>query len=120
MSDFLQRANELIGVPYDAENNHCYTLVMELLPRAPKIDFVAVNLFNSIKKIDAEIVELQLREVSIFENEDIILLGRDGIYHHVGVFYGDGIIHADSERGVVYDDFNQMKKLFSCVKGLRL
>jgi len=117
---FLQRANSLIGEPYNKDTNHCYSLVMQLLPNAPKIEHVVNGIYASVNKINYEVKALKLKEVKEFQNEDIILLGRSTIYHHVGVYYDGGIIHADEDRGVVYDSMVQLKKFYPNMRGLRL
>ena len=120
MSKFLLKANELIGQPYNKKTNHCYSLVMQLLPNAPKIEAIAEGVYNSVKKISKEIEIHKLKEIENFKDEDIILLGRDKIYHHVGVYYNGGVIHSDLERGVVYDNMVQLKKIYPDFKGLRV
>ncbi len=116
---FENKVNSLIGKPYDEYKAHCYDLVMDLLPDAPKVDFVADSLFKSVKQIDTTIKEHKLIPVNSYKDKDIILLGRNGTYHHIGVYYNGGVIHADT-RGAIYESMSKIKLYYSHIKGVRV
>lgn len=117
---FLQKANLAIGQKYDRNTNHCYSLVMELLPNAPKIEYMVGSASGSALTIEKSIKLYNLKSVDKFENEDIILMGTDGVYSHVGVYYNGGVVHSDVKRGVVYDRLEQLQKIFLNIRGVRL
>lgn len=116
---FEDKVNNLIGQPY-SDKNHCYALVMQLVPDAPKVEFLADGIYKSIKQIEHTQTEYNLKNVDNYKNKDIILLGNNEIYHHVGVYYEGGIVHSDIKNGVVYNSLEQLKKIYSSVKGLRV
>lgn len=116
---FEDKVNSLIGKPYEAYNAHCWTLVEDLLDNAPKIKGTAETLATSVKHFKKELLSHNLKEVNVYKDKDIIILGKNGTYFHVGVFYKGGIIHA-SENGIVYQPLNEIKKIYTEIKGLRL
>lgn len=119
MSEFIDKINSLIGKPYDLYEAHCYNLVMDLIPDAPKVEFVADSLYKSIKQIDTTIKDYRLQPVNKYRNKDIILLGRNGVFHHVGVYYDGGVVHAD-KNGVIYEKMSRIKLYYSHIKGIRI
>ncbi len=116
---FEEKANELIGMPYDAYKSHCWDLVMHLLPDAPKLDGTAETLTHTVKQFKNELEHNNLEETVILQNRDLIVMGRDGMFFHAGVFYNGGVIHA-SLKGVVYEPISAIHRLYNSVKGLRL
>lgn len=116
---FEERVNELIGKPYDEANYHCWDLVCDLLPDAPKVNGSAASLTASVKSFKSALVYTQLKEVQEYENEDIIILGRFDTYYHAGVYYGGGLIHA-THGGVAYQRMSDIKKVYTRIKGLRI
>ena len=119
MGAFEDKVNELIGQPYDAVDSHCWHLVEELVPFAPKLDVTAKTLTTSVKHFDKELKLHNLNEVANFEDKDIIVLGREDIFFHAGVYYDGGVIHASLE-GVIYQQLDIINKIYSSIKGLRL
>ena len=116
---FEDKANLLIGKPYDAYKNHCYDLVMDLLPDAPKLQGTAESLTHSIKQFREELNTNDLEEVTMLQNKDIVVMGRNDIYFHAGVFVNGGVVHA-SLSGVVYEPMTSIHRQYNCVKGLRI
>ena len=116
---FEDKANSLIGKPFDAYKAHCWTLIEDLLPNAPKIKGTAETLFISVKHFKKQLSSHSLQEVTDYQNKDIIILGKNNSFFHAGVFYENGVIHA-SEQGVVYQSLKDIKKLYTEIKGLRV
>lgn len=116
---FEDKINDIIGKPYSAKEFHCYSLVEYLVEKAPKLEGTAKSLTCSVKHFKKELYSHSLEEVDLFKNKDIILLGRNNIFFHIGVFYNDGIVHA-TEDGVVYQSMATIKTLYQNIKGLRV
>ena len=116
---FEDKVNSLIGKPYEAYKAHCWTLVEDLLDNAPRIKGTAETLTKSVKHFKKELLSHNLKEVDIYQDKDIIILGKNNTFFHAGVFYKGGIIHA-SESGVVYQSLFEMKKIYTEIKGLRV
>jgi len=117
---FYDKVNEVIGQPYDCENNHCWHLVEHLVPWAPRVEIEAANLTTSVKVIGRELERSELQEIapSDLRDEDIVVLGRGGTFHHAGVFCNGGIVHADSV-GTIWQSLNDIKRTYPDIKGLR-
>jgi hypothetical protein len=116
------KANSVIGKPYDAYKSHCWHLVEYLQPLAPKLDVSADNLYKSVKHFDEEI-EKNINDLdSIAEgfmlDGDIVLLGRGEKLFHAGVYLNNGVIHA-SDIGVVFERYAIIKQKYPVQKGLR-
>ncbi len=116
---FEDKVNDLIGKPFDAYKFHCWTLVEDLLPNAPKIEGTAKTLSVSVKHFKKELVSHNLKEVDLLQDKDIIIMGKNDTYFHAGVFYKGGVVHA-SEFGVIYQPLKDIKKTYTQVKGLRI
>ena len=116
---FEDKVNSLIGKPFDAYKYHCWSLIEDLLIDAPRIEGTAKTLAISVKHFKKALFSHNLSEVSEFIDKDIIIMGKNETYFHAGVYFQGGIIHA-SENGVVYQPLNEMKKIYSEMKGLRL
>ncbi len=117
----LRKVNSLIGKTYDPNDFHCWTLIEELIPNAPKIDFVVDSITASVKKIDSE---LKLNE-SLFEfptkpeDGDIILFALKSSYLHVGIYWKNVIIH-NSEFGVRTEAYKVLLNKYKKTKILRV
>lgn len=116
---FEDKVNSLIGKPFDAYEYHCWSLVEDILPTAPKIEGTAKTLSVSVKHFKKELFSHNLLEVSDYKDKDIIIMGRNDTYFHAGVYFKGGIIHA-SENGVIYQPLSEIKKIYTEIKGLRL
>ena len=110
--------NDIIGKPFNAETFHCWTLVEELLPEAPKLDVTATSIIKSIKHFRDEMPEIGLIEVDTYENGDIIVLGKNGVYMHAGVYYDGGLVHVD-HYGARYQPMKDIDKVYTMKQGLR-
>ncbi len=119
MKTFEDKANDLIGQSYDIYKAHCWDLVMELIPEAPKLQGTAENLTKSVKHFKHELELSSLEEVQMLYNKDIVIMGRNDTYFHAGVYYEGGVIHA-SLNGVVYEPIQSIHRQYNCVKGLRV
>jgi len=115
---FVDTVNTLIGKPYDAQYFHCWTLVELLLPYAPKVQVTAANLTVSVKEFKDRTQATNLKEVTDFGDKDIIVLGRNEVYHHAGVFFNGGIIHVD-KLGTRWQLLSDMAKVYPSIKGFR-
>lgn len=113
-----EKINSVIGKPYDAYKAHCWDLVEFLVEGAPKVDLTANTLLMSVKNFKEEIPASNLKEVSNYMNNDIILLGRNNTFFHAGVYYNDGVVHA-GENGVVYEPLKTIKQYYTLIQGLR-
>ena len=113
-------ANSLIGKPYDHYTSHCWQLVEELVEGAPKISGVASSVTASVRqfKDHAEAHYDTMKEVTTYQDGDVIMLGRGDTLFHAGVSYRGGVIHA-SPNGVVLDSMRRIKLLYPTIKGLR-
>ncbi len=118
---FEEKANGIIGLPYDKFAAHCWNLVEFLVPDAPKIEGTAATLTTSVKHFQKELEDHNLNEIDEvnLQNKDIVILGRNNIMFHAGVYYDGGIIHA-SEMGVVYQPMSFIKRLYGNIQGLRV
>jgi len=122
MKTFEDKINSLIGQPYNKHTAHCWDLVEFLIPFAPKAEGVAQSLRVSVKHFDRELKKHNLNEIlneKDFENKDIIVMGKDGIFYHAGVYYDGGVVHAQ-EGGATYTPLDMIKKMYSDFKGLRV
>jgi len=120
MITFEDNVNRLIGLPYDAYKAHCWHLVEELIPTAPKLEGTAKSLTASVRHFESELHKHTLTEVKDenYKDRDIVILGRNNIYFHAGVYYDGGVIHA-SREGVVYQSMSSIKLLYTNIQGLR-
>lgn len=118
---FEDKVNGVIGKPYDAYKAHCWNLVEYLVPGAPSIEGSAKNLTTSVKHFKQELNAHALNEIDVSElqNKDIVILGRNNVMFHAGVWYDGGIIHA-SDMGVIYQPLSIIKQLYSNIQGLRV
>ena len=118
---FEDKINDVIGKPYDAYKAHCWDLVMYLVPDAPHLKGTADSLISSIRQFEYEMAHHNINELeeSDLRNRDIVILGRNNIMFHAGVYYDGGIVHA-SERGVVYEQMSTIKVMYSNIRGLRV
>ncbi len=121
MMTFEDKVNGIIGLPYDKYKAHCWDLVEFLVPDAPKIFGTAKTLATSVKHFKTELEIYKLNEIDIkdFKDKDIVILGRNNIMFHAGVYYDGGVIHA-SESGVVYQPMDFIKKLYGNMQGFRV
>ncbi len=121
MMSFEDKINGIIGKKYDAIHFHCYDLVMFLVPMAPTINGDNKNLTCTVKQFKEEIPNYNLEEIQErdFKDKDIILLGGNNIYHHVGVYFDGGVVH-NSNDGVVYQPLFMIKKLYNSIQGVRV
>jgi len=115
---FAEEINKLIGKPFHPETFHCWTLVEILLPRAPKLDVTASSVFKSIKHFRDEVPATTLEEVDSYEDKDIIVLGKNGVFMHAGVYYDGGIVHTD-HTGVRYQRMKDIDKVYTMKQGFR-
>jgi len=115
-----EKINNYIGKQYDSKDFHCWHLVMELVPDAPKIDTLHKNLLATIGEFEDNIEKYQLREVDAYQDGDIIILGNNNIFHHAGVFYDNGVAHNHEKYGVIYESMDSIKRIYQNIKGLRV
>ena len=115
---FYDKVNEVIGRPYDSTKNHCWHLVEYLVPTAPKLEGEALSLAISVKHFKEELDRTALQEVTNFKDQDIIVMGRGGTFHHAGVFCNGGVVHADT-IGTIWQTLADLRKVYPEVKGLR-
>ena len=117
---FYDKVNEVIGKAYDAEKSHCWNLVEYLVPTAPKLEGQASSLRISVDLFKKELDRTKLTDVSIdhLKDQDIVVLGRGGVFHHAGVYCNGGVVHADV-HGTVWQSMADMRKIYPEVKGLR-
>ncbi len=118
--NIYERANSVIGKPYDAYKAHCWHLVEFLQPLAPKIDATAESLYRSVKEFKSNIDAHKdvVQEVEKYQDGDIILLGRSGNYFHAGVYLYGRVVHAN-DTGVVAEEYGIIKLKYPLLKGLR-
>lgn len=114
----LEKAQELIGKPYDAKLYNCWHLVMDLVPTAPKVDVVATKIV-AMSFFNNEDYYTGFTEVKEPRNGDIVLMGNiPGKLHHAGVYINNGIIHADNPS-VMFRSIVFMKRLYKEVRFYR-
>ncbi len=119
MIQFEEKANDLIGKPYKAYGANCWDLVTDLVPEAPYIKASADSLKRSVETFKKELDINDLEEVQMLYNKDIVVMGRDDVYFHAGVYYNGGVIHASTD-GVVYEPIGTIHRHYNCVKGFRV
>lgn len=117
---FEDKINDVIGKPYDAYSAHCWDLVCYLIPDAPKPDGTAKTLTASIKHFKEELKHHNLKEIDEnYKNKDIIILGKNNIFFHAGVYYDGGVVHASLD-GVVYQTMDFIHRMYGNIQGLRV
>ena len=118
---FEDKVNDVIGKPYDVYKAHCWHLVKHLVPDAPDVHGTAKSLATSVRHFRDELNNHKLNEIdeSDLKNKDIVILGKNNVLFHAGVYYDDGIIHA-SESGVVYQPMSTIKIIYTNIQGLRV
>jgi len=118
---FEDKINGIIGLPYDKFKAHCWHLVEFLIPDAPHIEGEAINLVSSVKQFNKELECHNLNDIKEqdLQDKDIVILGKNNIMFHAGVYYDGGVIHA-SEMGVVYQPISTIKLLYTNIQGLRV
>lgn len=116
------KANSVIGKPYNAYTSHCWHLVEFLQPLAPKLDVTAENLYKAVKNFDEEmknnIDNLDSIAEEYLKDGDIVLLGRGEKLFHAGIFLNSGVVHADNS-GVIFERYAIIKQKYPIQKGLR-
>lgn len=109
---FEDRANKLIGKSYDAKEYHCWHLVCDLVPNAPRVNNIATTL-SSLKAMNAAYSELE--EIDVPANGSVVLLGNHETLVHAGVWYNGNVIHAEL-GGVIMQPLLKLKQRFSLVR----
>jgi len=105
------KINSLIGKPHNNDNYHCWHLVCDLVPCAPKID-ASIGTIREAMSYKDDVTDGKLREIKSPINGCIVLLGKsERTLYHAGVFYSDGIVHND-ENGVRYETLNKIDEKF--------
>ncbi len=113
------KINSLIGTPYDADMYHCYTLVMELQPKAPTLDLIASKTTAVRYMNDDEYPNCI--EVEKPSDLDIVLLGiKEDTYQHAGIYFKGLVIHADrpsvrAEKLDIIRNTYPFIKVFTCM-----
>jgi len=102
---FEERANKLIGLQYDIKTYHCWHLVCDLLPNAPRIEATATTL-SALKAMNQTYPSL--KEIKEPTDRCVVLMGNKDVLIHAGVYYKGGIIHAEL-AGVVYETIGKMR-----------
>ena len=118
----VDKANELIGKPYDLDSYNCYHLVRELVPEAPtpqEILKYAVHFRNT-----GEILKPNLIEIVEENRQDgnIVFLGSMvNEAPHAGVVVLNYIVHADrpsvkaSSLEAISQIYNE-RRYYRCLK----
>jgi len=120
MMEFEDKVNDIIGKKYDSESFHCYSLVEYLVPYAPKLEGTAKSLSCGLSHFKSELSQHKLKKITEFKDKDLMVLGRNGIMFHIGVYYQDGVIHNTESDGVIYQSMATIKSLYSNIEGLRV
>lgn len=122
--EFRAKVNELIGRTYDAEDFHCWTLVEELVPGAPKLDVIGGDYENSIREFKKNTPNYIDNFADIIDkviDGDVIVVGNNYI-NHAGVIYVESddilVIHNDI-KGVHIEPLYQFSKRYKIIRLLR-
>lgn len=102
-AEMEDKIESLIGRPYDAERFHCWTLVEELVPEAPKLKVIGGNYTSAIKQFKEQINNNVKQYIEVRErpqSSDIVLAGNNYI-NHAGV-----LVEEDGTFLVVHNDKN--------------
>jgi len=97
------KIEELIGKPYDAQDFHCWTLVEELVPNAPKVEVIggSYRLAKGGFERNAETIADKVEVQGDPQEGDIILVGSKKSLIHAGVLLIDSgnrlVIHNDKD-----------------------
>ena len=123
--EIVNKIDTLVGQSYDADTFHCWTLVEELVPCAPKLNVIGGSYPNAIREFqknvptyldDYEFVTGKLQDL------DVILAGTRDKLNHAGVLLIDSgnelIIHND-KKGVHIEPFDYFVKQYQSVKAFR-
>ena len=110
----IDKINDIIGRPYDAERFNCWHLVMELQPKAPKLEVVATKIAG-LKNMNKKYYSGW--EITTSPKDlDIVLLGmREDAMQHAAVYYKGGVIHADN-FAVRFESLSSIQNKYSHVK----
>ena len=117
MQQFEDKINSLIGREYNANTWHCWHLVCELVPCAPRIEASVTCVRDAIRAGEVPINKMEF--VKIPRNGCVVMLGsRHSTMHHAGVYYNDGVVHAD-KVGTRYEKMEVMEKKYTYIRFLR-
>ena len=123
-TEFEDKINDLVGRPYNAQTFHCWSLVEELVPNAPKLSVIGGNYEQSIREFKKNTPEYIEQFTEVRENAksgDIVLAGNNYI-NHAGVLYLDSdnvlVIHNDT-KGVHVEPMYYFQKQYKMIRLLR-
>ena len=123
--EFEDKISELIGREYDANNFHCWSLVEELVPKAPKLAVIGGSYKKAIEGFAKETpnyLELYEEVLKDPQNGDVLLAGNEKHLVHAGVLVYDSgtplVIHNDI-KGVHVEPLYYFKKKYSVIKVIR-
>ncbi len=108
--DVIDNLNKLVGKAYDVVDYHCYHLIEEAVPNAPKLDMVNVATAE-FDVIDYKHLFKPIRKPK--EGRCIVLLGKE----HIGIYDADigYIMHNDSRTGtgVRWESYHNMVRKYN-------
>ena len=100
-SELEDKLEELVGREYDATHFHCWHLVEELVPKAPKLQVEGGDYAKAIRGFRNETpnyIEMFDEITEDFKDLDVILVGNQHL-NHAGVLIFDSgnplVIHND-------------------------
>jgi len=115
-----EKINEVIGNKYDYTNSNCWHLVKHLNENAPDIEEVHTSIYSTAKKFK-QYEEKYKKDCSLVlfpDDGDIVIMGRNNLYTHAGIFYNSGIVHA-SKVGVIWQPLREMKREYPKIKAYK-
>lgn len=118
----LSWLNRYIGKPYKwggrtIDGLDCYGLVKLIYAEQYQrilADWVTdeIDLKDRGQKIEDVVCSGVFTEMQEPANGDIAVCYRTHLAHHIGIFYGGGIIHCEQSLGVIYDPRAQFEAKF--------
>jgi len=117
----LEKAQSLIGTPYDEITFNCYTLAQQFYPELLTANAVHKNLTRDVRLKNDELERLKKKYVEVNEKDaregDLIL--RQG--SHLGVIIGDNlVIHTNKKLGTAIEDIFSFTNGYNDIKFIRV
>lgn len=106
-----------IGVPFEwAGEYDCWTLAKAVLAEngivLPEYDYTKEDLDNISQSVSAATETSNWLEVAIPEPLDVILLGANNFFTHIGVYVGDDkLLHTTPRTGALVQRLSRIKAL---------
>lgn len=118
----LQWLHDYIGIPYQINGRNrkgldCYGFVKLIYSEQYQLtlpDWLIdeIDFKGTAETIDSVVCSGEFTEVERPRDGDFVICYRTKLAHHVGLFYGGGVIHCTNGTGVVYEHLSKFQRRY--------